>query len=193
MVNISQEYKKYLKSPAWQKKRNARLVFDDFTCQKCGAKKDLDVHHLTYRSIYDENVCRDLVTLCRKCHEEVEQNKKEAPLTEHEKFVIATRRLTMDFCYMNLQNDYSGGGNVNLCKNDVIRPLLYKFLRERGNDGSMVMVKMVNDFFRDKRYEIMEKIYTENKGITAWEMYKQTGFKHLMCDKFLQRKRQGQS
>ena len=190
-MNLSPEYLRYIKTPAWQKKRSLRLAIDNYTCQhpKCGSKRDLDVHHITYRSFGDENVYTDLITLCRKHHDEVEKNKKEAPLTEREKKVIATRILTLDFCYMNQENDYSGGGNINLCKNDEIRPLLYNFLRERGNDGSMLMVKMVNDFFRDKRYEVMEKIFLTNTSITAWEMHEQTGFKYNMVDKWLKAKR----
>lgn len=46
------------------------LERDEYTCQQCGKRKDLDVHHIERRSqrpdlIEEENNC---VTLCRSCH-----------------------------------------------------------------------------------------------------------------------------
>ena len=66
-------YREYLKSDEWKRKRNRRIEIDGNRCQCCGCRgtmrNPLDVHHLTYHSIYHEDVDKDLVTLCRSCHQ----------------------------------------------------------------------------------------------------------------------------
>lgn len=61
------EYRRYLRSRSWKKKRMKRLKKDNFTCQRCGRKTNLQIHHKTYKNIYKEQM-EDLVTLCGKCH-----------------------------------------------------------------------------------------------------------------------------
>ena len=68
------EYKQYLKSDKWHKKRLAVLQRDGFRCVRCGSKNQLQVHHKTYRNIFNEPLS-DLITLCKKCHKK--QHKKE--------------------------------------------------------------------------------------------------------------------
>jgi 5-methylcytosine-specific restriction endonuclease McrA len=42
---------------------------DGYRCVKCGTRKRLEVHHLSYAHQGDElNHLEDLVTLCRSCH-----------------------------------------------------------------------------------------------------------------------------
>ena len=77
-MSINEEYDKYIKTKKWQKKRSKRFKIDNFTCQRCGSKKNLDVHHLTYDNFRNEDVYRDLITLCRSCHSKIEQEKKQA-------------------------------------------------------------------------------------------------------------------
>lgn len=78
-------YQEYLKSPQWQQKRSERLKIDGYKCQRCGFTRALEVHHINYERLYHEDVSRDLVTLCKKCHKEVEaQKRKNDPIrTEH--------------------------------------------------------------------------------------------------------------
>lgn len=75
------EYKEYLKTDIWDKKRKARLKIDGHCCQMCGSRYCLEVHHLTYRNKGHENIWKDLVTLCAGCHEKVHQmmNRLTAP------------------------------------------------------------------------------------------------------------------
>jgi len=64
------EYKQYLKSPQWKKKRLEIIMRDNFTCRKCGigvTPSMAEVHHLTYQRIFKE-LPSDLITLCRNCH-----------------------------------------------------------------------------------------------------------------------------
>ena len=67
------EYQQYLRSDAWKQKAAERLKIDELTCQFCGSRgtqlNELQVHHMSYRSVGgNEDVYKDLVTLCRSCH-----------------------------------------------------------------------------------------------------------------------------
>lgn len=67
------DYGQYLESGTWRNIRQRRLAIDDYKCQACGTKGDvsnpLQVHHLTYHHCGgDENVYKDVVTVCRNCH-----------------------------------------------------------------------------------------------------------------------------
>lgn len=76
---MSMAYKQmeeYYNSPLWAKKRNERLIMDGFKCAKCGFTRALVVHHINYERFGNEDVSRDLITLCKKCHQEIEDQKK---------------------------------------------------------------------------------------------------------------------
>lgn len=64
------QYRVLLKSPLWKKKREKILLRDDNTCQVCGKKRYLQVHHIWY--IVDKKPWQVpdsyLITLCRVCH-----------------------------------------------------------------------------------------------------------------------------
>ena len=62
-------YKEYLESEGWKKKRSQRLFEDNYECRFCGAKENLQVHHLNYNNVGNEDVETDLITLCKPCHE----------------------------------------------------------------------------------------------------------------------------
>lgn len=73
----------YYKSKEWTAKRNERLKIDGYKCAKCGFTRALEVHHINYERIFHEDVSRDLITLCKKCHNEIESQKKAVnPLPE---------------------------------------------------------------------------------------------------------------
>jgi hypothetical protein len=61
------DYHGYILSPAWRLKRAARLKRDGGRCVVCGDRA-ANVHHLTYERLGDEDVRRDLVSVCRRCH-----------------------------------------------------------------------------------------------------------------------------
>lgn len=62
------EYKKYLASPAWKAKAADARAHADNRCERCGLSKKLDVHHLTYERVPNEEP-GDLQALCRDCHD----------------------------------------------------------------------------------------------------------------------------
>lgn len=60
-------YRTYLKTPEWDGRRRQALYDAGYRCERCGAASPLDVHHLTYRNIFNE-APEDLQALCRPCH-----------------------------------------------------------------------------------------------------------------------------
>lgn len=73
---MSKIYNRYLESLWWKTIRNERLRVDNYTCVVCKSKSKLQVHHITYKSLYGEDVLNDLMTVCNKCHERIHGIKK---------------------------------------------------------------------------------------------------------------------
>ena len=67
---MNQEYKQYLLSKEWKQKRITILKTRN-SCECCKSQKVLQVHHLHYRNIFCEDLEKDLVVLCKKCHKMV--------------------------------------------------------------------------------------------------------------------------
>lgn len=61
-------YKAYLRSPEWKALRRRVFARDDRKCQRCGTRKRLVAHHLTYVRFGHERLA-DLLTLCSGCHD----------------------------------------------------------------------------------------------------------------------------
>jgi hypothetical protein len=62
-------YLAFLKTKYWKKVRAMVFNRDKKTCQKCGSKKKIQAHHLTYENHKNElNHLEDLITLCEDCH-----------------------------------------------------------------------------------------------------------------------------
>ena len=65
----SMPYALYLKSPEWKERRMRHLKSVGFRCQVCShSGQPIDVHHRTYER-RGEEYYRDLIALCRSCHE----------------------------------------------------------------------------------------------------------------------------
>lgn len=60
-------YNEYLSSSEWQYKRNQILKKDDYKCCMCGTEYDLQVHHIHYNNVGDEEL-NDCLTLCKEHH-----------------------------------------------------------------------------------------------------------------------------
>ncbi len=70
LVERIKNKKLYLLSPQWKEKRNIILKRDKHQCTVCHAEKQLEIHHITYKRLGSE-YDRDLITLCRACHQAV--------------------------------------------------------------------------------------------------------------------------
>lgn len=66
--HIGNSYSDYLQTIQWKRIRNRKL--DKFPyCQECGVTDNLEIHHLTYTHVGDEeNHMEDLMVLCHNCH-----------------------------------------------------------------------------------------------------------------------------
>lgn len=76
MKKHSEEYKGYMRSRDWERKRQQRLEIDGHACVMCGRPEDrcrngLQVHHITYARLGNEDVGKDLVSLCPGCHKKI--------------------------------------------------------------------------------------------------------------------------
>lgn len=68
---MKQTYKEQLADGRWLRKKNEILERDKYTCQRCGATSNLQVHHKEYlvNKKAWEYPNEDLITLCVNCHE----------------------------------------------------------------------------------------------------------------------------
>lgn len=68
------EYKTYMRSPEWESKKQERIQIDG-CCVMCKRPLDkirkINVHHVTYARLGNENVLTDLATLCGSCHQKI--------------------------------------------------------------------------------------------------------------------------
>ena len=63
-------YAVYLNSIEWKQKRLKVLERDRFTCQGCLTNRANEVHHLTYKHVYNEFLF-ELISLCKPCHDKL--------------------------------------------------------------------------------------------------------------------------
>lgn len=75
MQEHSKQYDDYMRSDAWEAKRQQRIEIDGYKCVMCGrptqTMKKINVHHISYRNLGNENVLTDLCTLCPTCHKHI--------------------------------------------------------------------------------------------------------------------------
>ena len=69
------DYDSFLLTPYWKVIKHI-LKQKHKSCQKCGSKYKLHVHHLTYNHhFYEHLFLDDLIVLCEKCHQNEHTNK----------------------------------------------------------------------------------------------------------------------
>lgn len=71
------DYRAYLRSPTWKKRRLQVFARANYRCEECGTPMkivnrllgtvNLQVHHKTYRNVFHEPL-DDLICLCDECH-----------------------------------------------------------------------------------------------------------------------------
>jgi 5-methylcytosine-specific restriction endonuclease McrA len=74
----NERYQQYLKSPEWRALRDQVLARDKYRCFECGARCALEVHHTTYKRIFQEHL-DDLISLCPACHDDEHKPRKVQP------------------------------------------------------------------------------------------------------------------
>lgn len=69
-VSRREKYEKHIASPYWKAVRSLALIRDKRKCKRCGARRLLHVHHISYKHLGKEHLyMKDLITLCKKCHD----------------------------------------------------------------------------------------------------------------------------
>jgi 5-methylcytosine-specific restriction endonuclease McrA len=63
-------YREYLRSDRWKKQRKRTFQNHGRRCVVCGSEK-VEVHHLTYKSLGNEDPKKHLLPLCREHHQQV--------------------------------------------------------------------------------------------------------------------------
>lgn len=63
------QYREYMVSQRWKRKRRKAIKFYGSKCQQCGASGKLYVHHKNYKHLGNEQM-EDLEVLCLFCHED---------------------------------------------------------------------------------------------------------------------------
>ncbi len=64
---------KFETKPEWKAIEKVVKARDKHTCQSCGLKIGLTVHHILPRDSGGQDYPPNLITLCRYCHDEVEE------------------------------------------------------------------------------------------------------------------------
>lgn len=69
-------YRDYItKSPQWKRKRKWAMRKLGRKCNRCGSAHNINVHHLSYKRLFNERL-EDLEILCRGCHENEHEGDK---------------------------------------------------------------------------------------------------------------------
>jgi 5-methylcytosine-specific restriction endonuclease McrA len=71
--SFKEKYHNFLKSPFWANQKREILKWHR-SCQICNSETDLQVHHITYRHVFDSNPAvdspEDFAVICRYHHDE---------------------------------------------------------------------------------------------------------------------------
>ena len=62
---------RYYKTDHWIKVRDQVMARSGGICELCRRRKANQVHHKHYRSLFNENINRDLVATCGTCHRKI--------------------------------------------------------------------------------------------------------------------------
>lgn len=71
----TKQYEDYINSFDWHLKRSQALSRADQKCGRCGSTEGLEVHHLTYERLGNEEP-EDLLVVCRSCHEKEDDKRR---------------------------------------------------------------------------------------------------------------------
>ena len=200
---VSDEYRDYLNSDVWQRLRSKRLSIDEFRCQKCRSPFGLQVHHLRYPKILGtEDPYTDLITLCKRCHEEIEQQKNdyvsemeerirnirenaERERLEREemrkKFNETLGLAIRENAHLDLSN--IGIGIYDFCNIDVIKSVFGDTFSEYENWFGYI--SPILEYFRNRRYEIILEKMAE--GYNQRQVQQMTRFSYNMVRKVFER------
>jgi len=150
-------YQSYLKSSAWREKRKNALSKVDYKCEDCGAENiRLEVHHLNYNTIFNEDL-QDLIVLCCDCHKArhnfvSEQRKYRKRKTQENKGTLV-ERLRADI----KQKNKEGRGKKRKGRRKGLAKMLAKKQAKREKRISPEEFKIILDNQKEIKLRFLEK------------------------------------
>lgn len=66
-ISLKHRYNRYLGSTHWTVTRHKKRYSVGNKCEKCSSTRELHVHHINYKLLYDVTM-EDLMVLCEECH-----------------------------------------------------------------------------------------------------------------------------
>ena len=83
---MNADYEKFLNSNFWRLLRKEKIKLSGRRCSRCGARRPLQCHHVTYPADWYDTVLSDLMVVCRTCHQRihgVERGKRKKRKAKH--------------------------------------------------------------------------------------------------------------
>lgn len=168
------DYKQYIEDhPHWQKVRQARLKFDNYSCVVChkDCRVFFETHHLYYDHLGNEHLT-DVITLCSNCHTRFHNAwTRQSFWKGREKGHWETYSIedTAKMCFAYWREDRLINKNPempNLCNRDVCRQYVDRYFKDFEINRPIKIDP--NDFalfVRNKRYELF--FDAEQRGLSV--------------------------
>lgn len=172
---VKSKYEIYLGSEQFADLRQKVFRRDHNKCRACGSTENLQVHHLSYRNIYHEEL-DDLVCLCRNCHaafhavnelqklyDELHENRARREAEERQRqFENDRERIeSLELEIMEeikeeyASQDYVNNGDLNMCEWSVLNPIIDAKCKEKGHDGWFSKKTELKNWFLYRRYAML--------------------------------------
>lgn len=180
MDDFWERYNEYLKSDWWKKTRQRCIEQYGKKCFCCRKPMDLQVHHLTYEHLGFEKD-NELICLCSNCHKWIEEKKKEFQYLSASDQILFLEKRRKSFHHgeslyiskgyaarlflddmIEESKDLSAHGKSNLTNISVIREEFDKWKKENNVICGKIPVMRIQEYFRNRRYEIILKFYEGN-------------------------------
>lgn len=176
---------------------------DNHQCVVCNSTYMLNVHHLTYRNVYNEQD-KDLITLCHKCHsiyhavqkrsdfvneeyEEMDERKNALEVQkQHEDRIREyenSKKLDERNAYAveerikreYLNKDYCKNGDLDMCDWSVLNPIIERIANE-ANLTSLYLInkQRIHKYFLYRRCEFLLRCM--DKGLSLEKLQNNTKF-----------------
>jgi len=87
-------YNDYLKSDEWKSLKKIYFINIKKICIGCRSKKTIQLHHKSYKRLGGLNEVKDLISVCKKCHNEIHtiQKKNGLPLARATTMVLGSMK-----------------------------------------------------------------------------------------------------
>ena len=131
--------------------RDLVLERDNYTCQICGMKLNLQVHHILPRRLGGEHAEENLVTLCCSCHRHIDTGDAEYAVNKCAKNVLKVVSNVRNTAQSNLSNK-----EIITAQNNYIESLFEKLTKLKEQDEGLAEILCSIDNFLENMANIIE-------------------------------------